>query len=136
MMTADEVQSFIRGATVRAIDPETEQMVATVSYLPDGTCQMARRGATIGPGMPSSGTAPPTASIWSKSVLDSRRPTTPTGVARSFLSVRTAQTGLRRADSGYPRSGSTEGLPNDLVGAGRLPVPRMLRSFLVRIGER
>ena len=52
MMTADEVQSFIRGATVRAIDPETEQMVATVSYLPDGTCQMARRGATaVEPGL-------------------------------------------------------------------------------------
>lgn len=41
MMTAAEVQAFIAGKTVRAIDPESGAAVATVSYLPDGTCRLA-----------------------------------------------------------------------------------------------
>ncbi len=46
MMTATEVRAFIAGRTVRAIDPATGQAVATVSYLPGGTCRIARADGT------------------------------------------------------------------------------------------
>lgn len=36
-MTADEVREFIRGNTLEALEPDSRALVATVSYLEDGT---------------------------------------------------------------------------------------------------
>ncbi|MEQ8348538.1 MAG: hypothetical protein RIB84_29335 [Sneathiellaceae bacterium] len=44
-MTAAELRDFIFGRTVQARDPESGALVATVSYLADGTCRFARPGS-------------------------------------------------------------------------------------------
>jgi hypothetical protein len=40
MMTAAEVQAFIFGKTVQAIDPRTMNVIALITYNPDHTCRI------------------------------------------------------------------------------------------------
>ncbi|MCR9176976.1 MAG: hypothetical protein NXI19_13350 [Alphaproteobacteria bacterium] len=40
MMSPDEVREFILGKTVQAIDPETMNVVALISYDPGDTCRI------------------------------------------------------------------------------------------------
>ncbi len=41
LMTAEQVRSFIGGRILQAVDPDSGEVVATVTYGPDGACTVA-----------------------------------------------------------------------------------------------